>query len=82
MSDNELDKLQISLREVMKYIKYSKDKKKIDDIVQSDERFSKLERSAFNVINIYTNSNLKVNNNEEVSRYVSGYFGYERGSRK
>ena len=66
MSDNEIDKLQTSLREVMKYIKYSKDKKKINDIVQSDERFSKLERSAFNVINICTNSNLKINDNGEV----------------
>jgi len=66
MSDNELDKMQTSLREVMKYIKYSKDKKKINDIVQNDKRFSKLERSAFNVINACTNSNLKVNNNEEV----------------
>ncbi len=66
ISDNEIDKLQTSLREVMKYIKYSKDKKKINDIVQSDERFSKLERSAFNVINICTNSNLKINDNGEV----------------
>jgi len=66
MSDEEFNKLQTSLREVMKYIKYSKDKKKINDIVQNDNRFSKLERSAFNVINVCTNSNLKIDDNEEV----------------
>ncbi len=66
MSDEELDKLQTSLREVIKYIKYSKDKNKINEIVNTDERFSKLERSAFNVINTCTNSNLKIDDNEEV----------------
>ncbi len=66
MSDQELDKLQTSLKEVIKYIKYSKDKNKINEIVVNDERFSKLERSAFNVINACTNSNLRINDNEEV----------------
>ncbi len=65
MSDEELDKLQTSLREVMKYIKYSKDKNKINEIVRNDERFSKLERSAFNVINACTDSKLKINDSEE-----------------
>ncbi len=50
----------------MKYIKYSKDKNKINEILKEDKRFSRLERNAFNVISICTNSNLKVSSNEEV----------------
>jgi len=65
-SDEELDKFHSSLREVLKYIKYSRDKKKITEIVNGDEKFSRLERSAFDVINTCTSSKLKVKGNEEV----------------
>lgn len=34
-----MDKLKTSLREVLLYIKYSKDKEKLQQVVLSDERF-------------------------------------------
>jgi len=66
MSDSEIDEFKTSLREVIKFIKYSKDKKKISDLVQGDMRFLSLERSAVDVINICTDSDLKVADNAEV----------------
>ena len=39
MSDDELDKLKTSLREVIKYIKYSKNKKKINDMFKAIRDF-------------------------------------------
>ncbi len=81
MSDEELDKLQTSLREVMKYIKYSKDKYKINEIVKNDVRFSKLERSAFNVINACTDSNLKIDDSEEVVDMCQAIFDIRQDAR-
>ncbi len=81
MSDEELDKLQTSLREVMKYIKYSKDKNKINEIVNTDEIFSKLERSAFNVINACTDSNLKIDDSEEAVDMCQAIFDIRQDAR-
>ena len=66
MSDDEIDNLQTSLREFIKSIKYSKDRNKIDEIFKEDKRFSRLDRSTFNIINICINSNLKVSSNEKI----------------
>lgn len=46
MSEEEIDKFRSSLREVMLYIKHSKDKEKLTSIVSTDERFKNLDRKA------------------------------------
>ncbi len=59
MSDKEINEFHSNLREVMLYIKYSKDKKKLDKIIGEDPNFQRVGRQAANVINIVTGSKLK-----------------------
>lgn len=59
MSDGEIGEFHSNLREVMMYIKYSKDKKKLDEIIERDPKFQSVERQAAEVINVVTGSKLK-----------------------
>ena len=59
MSDDEIKELKSSLKEVMLYIKYSKDKAKLQEIAQEDPNFLSMDRQAAEVINVTTNSRLK-----------------------
>ncbi len=65
MSEEEMDEFRSSLREVMLYIKYSKDKEKLREVTQKNRNFRRLERQAAEVINITTNSNLKYPEEQE-----------------
>ena len=65
MPDEEIMKLQSNLREVLLFIKYSKDKEKIDEILKRNEgRFRDLERRAADVIEVVTNTGLKYDEKE------------------
>ena len=59
MSDEDIDEFHSNLREVMLYIKYSKDKKKLDKIIEENPNFQSVERQAADVINIVTGSKLR-----------------------
>lgn len=59
MADEEMKEFKTSLKEVMLYIKYSKDKEKLQEIAQKDVNFLSMDRQAAEVINVTTNSNLK-----------------------
>lgn len=59
MPDGEIDEFRTNLREVMLYIKYSKDKAKLDEIIEGDSKFQSMERQAAEVINVVTGSKLK-----------------------
>ena len=59
MSDMEINEFYSNLREVMLYIKYSKDKKTLNKIVKEDIKFQSMERQAAEVINVVTGSKLK-----------------------
>ena len=59
MSDDEINEFHSNLREVMLYIKYSKDKQTLDKIVKENIKFQSIERQAAEVINIVTGSKLK-----------------------
>ncbi len=59
MSDDEINEFHSNLREVMLYIKYSKDKKTLNKVVKEDIKFQSMERQAAEVINIVTGSKLK-----------------------
>lgn len=66
MDEESMDKLRTSLREVLLYIKYSKDKKKLKELLTTDDRFRKVEKDAVIVINTITNSQFKFDEKEEV----------------
>ncbi len=59
MSDDEINEFHSNLREVMLYIKYSKDKQSLNKVVQEDIKFQNMERQAAEVINVVTGSKLK-----------------------
>lgn len=59
MSDDEINEFHSNLREVMLYIKYSKDKKTLNTVVKEDIKFQNMERQAAEVINVVTGSKLK-----------------------
>ena len=67
MTEDEINKFQSSLREVFFFIKYSKDKEKLTEILERDKaRFQNLERRAADVIKIITNSKFKYKESEKV----------------
>lgn len=59
MSDDEINEFHSNLREVMLYIKYSKDKQTLNKVVQEDIKFQNMERQAAELINVVTGSKLK-----------------------
>ena len=59
MSDDEIDEFYTNFREVIKYIKYSKDKMKLGKMINNDERFKNVERQAADVINVVTGTKIK-----------------------
>ena len=67
MMDEEIMKFQSSLREVMLFIKYSKDRENLSRVLAANEkRFRELERRAADVIEAITNSGIKYDESEEV----------------
>ena len=67
MTDEEIMKFQSSLREVMLFIKYSKDSENLSRILKVNEkRFREVERRAADVIEVVTNSGIKYDEGEEV----------------
>lgn len=65
MTDEEIGEFRTTLRELMLYIKYSRDMEKLDDLLGNDPRFRHLDREAADLINTVTNSNLKFPEGEE-----------------
>ena len=59
MSDDEINEFHSNLREVMLYIKYSKNKEILDRVVRENLKFQSMERQAAEVINVVTGSKLK-----------------------
>lgn len=65
MTEKEIDRFRTSLREVMLYIKYSKDKKKLGSLVLTDEKFKNVERKAVEVMNAITGIDMEIEEDEE-----------------
>ena len=66
MADEEIMQYQTGLREVMFFIKYSKDREKLLKIMETDrERFENLEKRAADVIEAVTGSGLKYEEGDE-----------------
>ena len=65
MSDEEIEQFHTSLREIMLYIRYSKDKQKLKEVITTHEGFKHVERQAVDVINMVTGSEIKYEEGEE-----------------
>ncbi len=65
LTDREIDEFQTGMREIMRYIKYSDDREKLDRILQTEQRFKNVERSAAEIINAATNSKIKIDQGKE-----------------
>lgn len=65
LSETQLDQFHTSLREVLLFIKYSKDKEKLYNLVEKDTRFHNIEQKAGRVINAITGAGLKMDESEE-----------------
>ncbi len=66
LDDSDIDRFQTNLREVFRYIKYSKDKNKLGEVLSTDDRFKSVERQAVDVINIVTSSEIKYPEGKEM----------------
>lgn len=66
MSEAEIDQFKTSFREVMLFIKYSKDKQKLGELVTGDDAFHKIDRKAARVMSSVTGSNLQFDDEEMV----------------
>ena len=64
IKDEELDKLQSNLKEVMLFIKYSKDKRKLQELTSQTPGFQSLELKAARVIDSITGINLRFTETE------------------
>jgi hypothetical protein len=65
MSDEELDIFQSDLREVLKFIKYSKDKQSMQKLVDRDPKYKSLNREAARTISVCANVDFKIPEGEE-----------------
>ena len=66
MNDNDLRKLNSSLREVLHCIKVQRDKQEMRELLQTDDRFARLDRDAAMVIRTMTNTKFKIDDHSEV----------------
>ena len=60
MTKDEINKLSTELREVLLYVKYSKDKLHLTELLKNDNGFTHLDKKTVQVINALTNSNIKI----------------------
>lgn len=65
MTDEEMDRFTTNLREVMLFIKYSKDKARLNEMLHKDARFKMLDRKAVTVISKVTGSKIEMHEEEE-----------------
>jgi hypothetical protein len=65
IQDEDFSKLHTELSQVLRYIKYSSDKKKLKEIVNKDDVYKNISRRTANMINIVTGSKLVIDNGKE-----------------
>ena len=65
ITDTEMEHFHSSLREVLLFIKYSKDKERLQKLISTDPRFLSVEQKASQVIKVITGSEFAINEKEE-----------------
>ena len=58
LQENEYRKFHTPLGQVLEYIRVSRDKDKLDQLMKKDSRYSRMDRDSANLINAVTNSKL------------------------
>lgn len=66
LSDHDLGKFKTNLREVLGFIKYSKDKEKLNMIVSNNKGYAEMDKKAAMVIETCTGTDLKIGEQGEV----------------
>lgn len=66
ITEEEAQRFHSDMREVMLYLKYAGDQKKLKELVERDEKFRHLDRRTMDTINIVTNSKLNYDEGKEV----------------
>lgn len=67
LTEEALKKFHSSLREVLSFIKYSKNKEQMNRLIEENSaRFSRMEKEAVAVINLFTGTNIEIKEEEEV----------------
>ena len=67
LSDDETDGFQTNMREIMRYIKYSDNRKMLETLVEEEQRFKSVERGAVEIINAATVSAKKLSAEKEMA---------------
>ena len=75
MGDEEIERFQTDFREVMLFCKYMKDKKKLQEIIDTDPAYRNMERSAARVIEAAAKIELKNEESEEKINVCEGIQG-------
>lgn len=65
MSDEEFEHFTTDLREVLLFLKYSKNKKKLKEFIEADTGFHEMETKTVLMLNELTNAKLKVDEGKE-----------------
>ena len=65
LPDEDFEKFSTDFREVMQYIKYSRDVQKLEQAVEGNARFASINRSAAELINLATNSQIQLSEEGE-----------------
>lgn len=65
IADKDFSKFHSELSLALKYIKYSNDKDKLLNIIETDEAYKSVSRQTANMVSVVTNSNLKYSEREE-----------------
>ena len=79
---DKFDKFMTELREVLLYIKYSKDKVNLYNVVKNDKGFESVPNEAVSLINTLTGSNLKINEMKEESNMCEAIEGIKEDGKK
>ena len=91
MKDEEFEDFTTDLREVLLFLKYSKDKKKLKEVIENDSGFHEMETKTVMMLNELTNANLNVDERKEKQnmrtaideiREEAEMLGEARGERK
>ena len=75
------DKFMTELREVLLYIKYSRDKEKLYKVVKTDKGFESVPNEAISLLNTLTSSKLELNKTKEESNMCEAIEGIREDGR-
>ena len=75
MTKDEMNKLTTELREVLLFVKYSKDKTQLAKLLEDDDGFKHLDRKTAQLISVLTNSDFKVEESEGENKVCIAWEG-------